>query len=75
MTITEELIEEFKRLDESQKRYILDYIRSASQDYVPKGESPERLLASVGMFDTQSLDEMAAAIEEGCEEIDWREWQ
>lgn len=62
MTITEELIEGFKRLDESQRQYILDYIRTASQNYVPKGETPESLLASVGMFDKQSLDEMTATI-------------
>lgn len=74
MSITDDLIEEFRKLDEAQQQRLLNFARILAKTPAVKGESGTSIIQAVGFFDAQSLDEMEAAINEGCEEIDWRGW-
>jgi hypothetical protein len=75
MTLTEQLIEQFNRLGEAQQQRLLNFARIMTQTPSVKGESGDSIVQAVGFFDIQALDEMEAAINEGCEEIDWRGWE
>ncbi len=75
MTLTDELIEQFNKLDAAQQQYLLNFARTLTKTPVSKGESGASIAAATGFFDAQSLDEMEAAINEGCEEVDWRGWE
>ncbi len=74
MTMTEELLEHFSKLDVTQQRHILDVVRTATQTSNVRGESGQSILQSARLFDAQSLDEMETAINQGCEGIDWHDW-
>jgi|GEM_PF-4660630 len=71
MTITEELVEQFSKLDVAQQQRILSYVRIVTHTPHLQGESGTDILKSGGMFDAQSLDEMEVAIQTGCEGINW----
>ena len=75
MTLTDQLLEQFNKLDEAQQERLLNFARILTKTPRVKGEPGERIAAATGFFDEQSLDEMEAAINEGCEEIDWRGWE
>lgn len=75
MSITDDLMEQFKKLDKAQQQRLLNFARVLAKMPVVRGESGESIVQAVGFFDAQSLDEMEAAIQEGCEEIDWRGWE
>ncbi len=75
MTLTDELIEQFNKLDAARQQYLLNFARVLTKTPVIKGESGASIATATGFFDAQSLNEMEAAIEEGCEEIDWRGWE
>ncbi len=74
MTLADQLLEQFNKLDEAQQQRLLNFARILATTPSVKGEPGDRIVQAVGFFDTQSLDEMEAAINEGCEEIDWRGW-
>jgi hypothetical protein len=75
MTLTDELIERFNKMDEAQQQRLLNFARILIKTPVVKGESGVSIAGATGFFDAQSLDEMEAAIAEGCEEIDWCGWE
>lgn len=75
MTLTEQLIEVFEKLDAAQQQRLLSYARIMTQTPDIKGESGTSIVTATGFFDAQSLDEMEAAIKDGCEGIDWRGWE
>ncbi len=75
MTIHEELLQTINEMDEAQQQRLLNFARILTKTPVMKGEAGVSIAAATGFFDAQSLDEMEAAIREGCEEIDWRGWE
>lgn len=75
MTVTEEIIQYLNQLDEGQQQSILNFARILANTPIIKGERGESIVEAVGFFDSQSLDEMEMAIDEGCEQIDWAEWE
>ena len=75
MTLTDQLIEQFNKMDESQQQRLLNFARVLTKTPDIRGESGASIINATGFFDTQSLDEMEAAIAEGCEGIDWRDWE
>lgn len=75
MTLTEQLIEQLNKLDEAQQQRLLNFARILTKTPTVSGEPGASILTATGFFDAQSLDEMEAAIKEGCEEIDWRGWE
>lgn len=75
MTLTDQLIEQFNKMDAVQQQKLLDFARMITQTPVIQGESGASIIRATGLFDAQALDEIEAAIAEGCEEIDWRGWE
>ncbi|MBW4439586.1 MAG: hypothetical protein KME04_20795 [Pleurocapsa minor GSE-CHR-MK-17-07R] len=75
MTMTDELIEQFNRLDEAQQQRLLNFARILTKTPKVQGEPGTRIVQAVGFFDAQALDEIEAAINEGTEDIDWRGWE
>ena len=75
MTMIDELLQTFNELDEAQQQRLLNFARILTKTPVIKGESGESIVQATGFFDAQALDEMEAAIAEGCEGIDWRGWE
>ena len=75
MTLTDQLIEQFNKMDEAQQQRLLNFARILTRTPALKGESGASIVKATGYFDAQSLDEMEAAIADGCEEIDWRGWE
>ena len=74
MTIIDELIEQFNKLDEQQQR-LLNFARILTKTPTVKGEPGTSIIQAVGFFDAQALDEIEAAINEGTVAIDWRGWE
>ncbi len=68
MTRTEQLIEQFNKMDETQQQRLLNFARILTQTPNVKGESGASIVAATGFFDAESLDEMEAAIREGCKD-------
>lgn len=75
MTLADQLLEQFNRLDKAQQERLLNFARILANTPDVTGEPGESIVRAAGLFDDQSLDEMEAAIDEGCEEIDWRGWE
>ncbi|HEX3050417.1 MAG TPA: hypothetical protein VHP83_07170 [Aggregatilineaceae bacterium] len=72
-SIKTEIIQELDRLSLEQLHRVLDFTRTVQQ---PLGTPGEDLTARMDSFKFEpgNLDEIAQAIEEGCERIDWDEW-
>ena len=60
----QELLEQVNKLDSERQQRLLAKVPQI------RGESGKHLIASVGMFSQQDLEEMRRAIEEDCERID-----
>lgn len=75
MNLTEQIIEQINKMDEGQQQRLLNFVRVLAKTPSIKGESGASIITATGFFEAQSLDEMEAAIAEGCEEIDWRGWE
>lgn len=75
MTLSEQLVEQFNKMDENQQQRLLDFARILTKPSIIKGELGKSIVMATGFFDMQSLDEMEAAIAEGCEQVDWRGWE
>ena len=67
------LLEELKRLAEPDQRRVLAYARSLSER-APMGASAEALLAFTGSLGESDAAEIAAAIEDGCEQVNMGGW-
>lgn len=75
MTVADQLLEQFNQLDESQQQRLLNFARILADTPQVAGEAGTSIVTATGYFDPQALDEMEAAIDDGCEEIDWRGWE
>jgi len=75
MSIDDELLEQLNLLDDTQKQHVLDFARILTKKTPIKGESGKSIIQATGFFDPESLNEIAAAIHDGCEEVDWRGWE
>ena len=60
---TEEVVEELRRLEEPERRRVLQYARSLGEGR-PKGTPGGALLKYAGVWSDRKADEVAAAIEE-----------
>jgi len=69
----DEVMDELRRLDESERRRVLEYARSLSERPL-RGTPGEALLKYSGVWSDGLADEVAAAIEEGCERVDLDAW-
>ncbi|MCB9456840.1 MAG: hypothetical protein H6671_12715 [Anaerolineaceae bacterium] len=67
MNITDELIEQLNKLNEAQQQRLLNFARILAKTPAIKGEPGASIAAATGFFDADSLDEMEAALNAGCE--------
>ena len=77
LSLEKEIIEQIERLDQEQKRKVLDFVRDLAQPGRLRGTPAEEFFASAteAKFDSVSLQEIQQAIEEDCERIDLDGWQ
>ncbi len=69
------LIEQIRRLNDEQQKQVLSFIQNIDRpahQSIPGSELVKR--AKAINFDPDDLVEIARAIEEDCERIDWDEW-
>jgi hypothetical protein len=66
------LYEEIARLDEADRRRVLDYARSLGR--TPRGVVGSSLLSLSGSVPDSDMTEIEAAIEEGCEKVNRGAW-
>lgn len=72
-SVADEVMEELHRLDEGERRRVLEYARSLSR--VPRsGISGEALLEHFGAWSEEEATAIAEAIEEGCERVNLDAW-
>ena len=72
-SVKDALFREMTRLGESDRRRVLEYARSLS-DRPPRGVSGASLLPLSGSIPESDVDEIEAAIEEGCEKVNLGGW-
>lgn len=70
---TDQVMDELRRLDESERCRVLEYARSLSEGRL-RGTPGGALLKYSGAWSDGLADEVAAAIEEGCERVDLDAW-
>jgi len=73
VTLSEQLMEQFNKMDEAQQQRLLNFARILTNTPVIKGEAGVSIAAATGFFDAQSLDEMEAAIKE-VDNLRWQRW-
>jgi hypothetical protein len=75
VSLKEELLKEFDQLSLEQQKEAVILVKRL-RNPLPPGIPGEVLLARMGTFKFEpgDLEEMARAIEEGCERIDWDGW-
>ena len=61
-------------LRREQQQKVLDFTLALKKPPQPIGEPAENLLQFIGLFPKEDLEEIARAIEEDCEKIDYDEW-
>ena len=71
--IREQVLRDLDELPPPMQQRVADFAR-ALVDSKPRGTPGPELLPLVGILDAQSAEEMRAAIEEGCEQVDPRDW-
>ena len=67
------LIEDFERLPDDLQKTIGE-LTHALAEARPRGVPARSLLKHAGVLDADSARQMREAIEEGCEQVDPREW-
>ncbi len=65
-TIRDQIIEQVDRLDDPQRRRVLDFARRLTE---PAGTPGRNLMGFVGSIDPADLEAMAEAIQQGCERL------
>ena len=73
MTMTDELLNTFQQLDDTQRQRLLNFARVLAKTPQIQGETGMSIVAATGFFEAQALDEMETAIEEA-NGIDWHGW-
>ncbi len=72
-SVIQEVVEEMERLGPAEQQQMLEYVRSLAA--VPVRGMPGRaMLRFAGSIPAADLDEIEAAIEEGCERVDPHAW-
>jgi hypothetical protein len=76
-SLKDEILHELDKLSVEQQREILKLAKSLQHVTRPVGIPGKVLIARAReiSFDPEDLAEIAKAIEEDCERIDWDEWQ
>ncbi len=72
-SVKEEIVSILDELTPEEQRRVLNFARSISTQ-LPEGISGTDFRRFAGLFPPEDLAEMAAAIEEGCENIDPEGW-
>jgi hypothetical protein len=67
------ILSELNRLEEGERRQVLEFARTLHAVH-SRGVSGMVMSKKKYDFDAHGLDEIEKAIEEGCENIDYREW-
>lgn len=71
--VKERVLEALAELPPELQRRVADFARALVESQ-PKGTPGPELLKIAGILDAASAAEMTAAIEQGCEQVDPREW-
>jgi hypothetical protein len=71
--VIDEIVRELDRLPDQEQRHVLQFVRALAEA-TPAGVPGHELVGLVGLIPAADLAEMAQAIEEGCEQVDEREW-
>lgn len=74
-TLDEQIHEIIQNLSETEKRKVLSFATILGKPQQAIGEPAENLNQFIGLFDKQSLNEIQAAIEKDCGQIDWDDWE
>lgn len=74
-TLDEQIHEIVQNLSEDEKQKLLAFAELLGKHHQPIGEPAENLTPFIGLFDEEALNQMQAAIEEDCEQIDWENWK
>ena len=74
-SLTQQILNQLDKLTPEQQQQVLDFAYSL-RTALPPGTPGDVLLKRMDSFEfgPGDLDEIAQAIEEGCERIDWDEW-
>ena len=72
LSLTREILEEVEQLDMERQRRVLGFARSLNRDR--QGTPGNTLLQFMGAIPTEDLQQMADAIEQGCEGVNPNEW-
>lgn len=72
-SIKHEILEELERLPDEDQHRVLDFARTLGRT-IPKGTPGRELLRFAGVISDEDAEQMNAAIEEGCEQVDVDEW-
>jgi predicted CopG family antitoxin len=71
-SIRDEVLRELEKLGAADQQRVMDFLRALGSAK-PRGTAGSDLTRFAGTLSEESVDEMMAAIEEGCERID-DEW-
>ncbi len=72
-TVREKILDDLDRLTPEQQRRAAEMVHSLTSEPL-KGTPGRDLARFFGAMDPESVREMSAAIEEGCERVDLNEW-
>jgi hypothetical protein len=72
-SLRQALLEQLGRLDADQQQRVLDFARALAITS-PRGVPGKTLLPFAGTIPADDLQAMTQAIEEGCEQLDERDW-
>lgn len=71
--ISDNLLKELDRLAPDDQHRVLDFARALAEAQA-RGTAASTLFRFVGVWDAKTADEISAAIEEGCEQVNLDEW-
>ncbi len=71
-SMRDEVLRELEKLDTADQKRVMDFVRALGSGE-PRGTHGSELTRFAGILPEESIDEMMAAIEDGCERID-DEW-
>ena len=71
--LARDVVREMDHMPIELQRRVLDFAHALAGSY-PKGTSGRNMIKFAGSFSRDDLDEMSAAIAEGCEKVDPDAW-
>jgi hypothetical protein len=75
MTVREQIDRELEALPVDLQRKVLDYITHLNGVGFPPGTPGKKLIKLAGTLSNEDAEELKQIIEEGCEKIDYNEWE